>query len=89
MLEELFAKVARHQRVVIWIAQKRCDPLESIQKSQEVCVVVAVANVGLGCDDAVTRRKRAKSRRLDGALEMEMEFGLGKIAKKICNVSRH
>jgi len=75
--EEIFTEVASDQGVVFWVAEIGGDPFEGFEKAEEIFVGVEVANFIFGDDDAVSAGEGRGGGGLDGAFEVEVEFGFG------------
>src|ERR1700730_10541115 len=76
--EQLLAKVASDQRIVLGIAEKRGDPLESLQELHEALVGLTLTNFLFRSGNAVARGKRADRGRLDGTFKMKVQLCFGK-----------
>src|SRR4029077_17088380 len=78
LCEELFGEILDDKGVVVGRAKKRGDPLEGVEKAEEICVGVASADFVFREVGAVTRGKGGNDCGANAAFEVEMQFGLGK-----------
>jgi hypothetical protein len=82
----MFAEIVEDQRVVLRVAEKRCDPLERFEKAGEIFVRVFLFDFGFGEDDAVTACQRANGRGLDRSFEMKVQFRKADRVAKSCAI---
>src|ERR1700722_13500873 len=54
LCQQVLAKIVQDQREVLWIADKRGDPLEGFEETDEVFVSVLLTDFRFGEDYAVT-----------------------------------
>ena len=80
VLKELFAKIVSDLRVIRRIAKIGGDPLEGVEEAEEIRIVVAVADFGLAGGNTVACGEGGDRSRLNGALEVKVEFSFGELA---------
>src|SRR6266481_190064 len=78
LFQKLLRQIRRNQRKIFRLANKRRHPLERIQKSRKIRVLIPPPHLLLFQLHAMPSRQRARNRRTDRSLQMQMQLRLGK-----------